>query len=134
MKNESSSSLPSNRSFGILFTVVFGLIGAWAFWRHGLSYGWWFGAAAITLLVTLTAPAALTPLNRAWMKLAELLNRVVSPLVLGLLFYAVVTPIGMFKRVTGWDPMRSRFDPESNSYWIDRDPPGPQSGSLKNQF
>jgi Saxitoxin biosynthesis operon protein SxtJ len=126
--------LPSNRSFGTLFVVVFGLIAAWSFWRKGVTYPLWLGASGLTLAVTLLAPGWLTPLNRAWMKLAELLNRVVSPIVLGVLFFLVITPFGFVKRLTGWDPMRKSFNPAVASYWIDRDPPGPAPESLDKQY
>ena len=86
------------------------------------------------LLVTLTAPDWLAPFNRAWMKLAELLNRVVSPLVLGLLFFGLFTPIAWGMRLAGRDAMKRRFEPEASSYWQDRDPPGPDPDGLHNQF
>jgi len=134
MPNDSPPVLPSNRSFGLLFTLVFGLVGAWMAWRRVAAYPWWLGASAATLLVTLVWPSLLAPFNRAWMKLAELLNRIVSPLVLGILFFGLVTPIGFLRRLSGWDPMSSRYDAQAKSYWIERDPPGPPSDSLKNQY
>lgn len=134
MSNQSPTPLPSNRSFGFLFTAVFALVGGWMAWRQVAAYPWWLGASGLTLLVTLAWPAWLAPFNRAWMKLADVLGRIVSPIVLGVLFYLVVTPFGFIKRLTGWDPMRRRFDATSSSYWIDRSPPGPPPDSLKNQF
>lgn len=134
MSDESPPQLPNNRSFGVLFTLVFALVGAWMVWRGAPAYVWWLAASGVTLLATLAWPALLTPFNRAWMKLAEVLHRIVSPLVLGLLFYAVITPIGLAKRLTGWNPMRRGFDSKLPSYWIPREPPGPASDSLKNQF
>jgi hypothetical protein len=133
--NQSSPTpLPSNRSFGRLFVVVFALIGLWSLWRGGDTYLWWFGAAAIVLIVTLAVPDVLAPFNRAWMKLGELLGRIVSPVVLGFIFFLVITPFGVVKRLTGWDPMRRRFERDTTSYWIERDPPGPDPDSLPNQF
>ena len=124
----------SDRSFGILFVVVFGLVGIWSFWRQGSAYPWWFGASVLTLVVTLIAPGWLAPLNRAWMRFGVLLNRIVSPVVLGVLFFLVFTPFGWVKRLFGWDPMRRKYDPASDSYWIDRNPPGPDPDGLPNQF
>jgi len=126
--------LPSNRAFGGLFVVIFSLIGLWSLWKQGSTYPWWFGASVLTLLVTLVAPGLLAPLNRAWMKLAEVLHRIVSPVVLGALFFLVITPFGWVKRRSGWDPMRRKYDPAGNSYWIDRSPPGPDPDSFPNQF
>ena len=68
------------------------------------------------------------------MKLAELLNRIVSPLVLGLIFFGIVTPIAWGMRLAGRDVMQRRFEPESPTYWQDRDPPGPDPDGLPNQF
>jgi hypothetical protein len=90
----SESPLPSNRSFGTLFVFVFALVGANGWWRGGSIYLWWFGLSGVTLLVTLVKPALLTPLNRAWMRVAEIVNKIVSPIVLGIMFYAVFAPIG----------------------------------------
>ena len=129
-----TTPLPSNRSFGILFTVVFALAGAYLWWKRLHGVAWLFSASGLTLLVTLLVPAWLTPFNRAWMKLAELLNRVVSPLVLGLIFYGMFTPIAWGMRLAGRDALRRRFEPEAKTYWLERDPPGPDPSGLPNQF
>jgi hypothetical protein len=126
--------LPSNRSFGTLFVVVFGLLGAVSWWRGGAIYPWVFGLSALTLAVTLVKPDWLAPANRAWMKLAELLNRVVSPIVLGVIFYGVFTPIAWAMRWAGRDAMKRRFEPAAHTYWVERDPPGPDPAGLPNQF
>jgi len=126
--------LPSNRSFGTLFVVVFGLLGAYSWGRGGAVYPWAFGLSALTLAVTLAKPDWLAPANRAWMKLAELLNRVVSPVVLGVIFYGMFTPIAWVMRWAGRDAMKRRFEPDARSYWVERDPPGPDPAGLPNQF
>src|SRR5262245_51715545 len=81
-------ALPSNRSFGWTFTSVVILFGAYGLWHGGAHSPWLLALAAVTALVTLTREAWLTPLNRAWMKLGELLGKVVSPVVLGIIFFA----------------------------------------------
>jgi hypothetical protein len=126
--------LPSNRSFGTLFVVVFGLLGAYSWWRGGAAYPWAFGLSVLTLVVTLVKPDWLAPANRAWMKLAELLNRVVSPVVLGVIFYGMFTPIAWAMRRAGRDAMKRRFEPAARTYWVERDPPGPDPTGLPNQF
>lgn len=126
--------LPSNRSFGSLFVVVFAFFGALSFLGAG---SWWpvfAGLAVVTALVTLIAPGVLTPLNRAWMALGELMGRVVNPIVLGVLFYGVITPFGLARQWFGADPMKRKFEPALKTYWIDRDPPGPGADSFNNQF
>lgn len=125
---------PSNRSFGLLFTVVFALASGYLSWKHLAGYGWFLAAAGLTLLVTLAAPDWLAPFNHAWMKLAELLNRIVSPLVLGLIFYGIFTPIAWGMRLAGRDALNRHWEAQSSTYWRDRDPPGPDPDSLPNQF
>lgn len=128
-------TLPSNRSFGFLFTVVFAIAGAYFWFKQHTGQSWFFAAAAaFTLLITLTVPGWLTPFNRAWMKLAEILNRIVSPLVLGIIFFGVFTPIAWCMRLAGRDALKRRWDAQAHTYWQERDPPGPAPDSLNNQF
>jgi hypothetical protein len=126
--------LPSNRSFGTLFVAVFALVGGYVWWRGGSSHPWWFGLSGLTLAVTLAKPGLLTPLNRAWMKLAEVLNKVVSPVVLGVMFFGVLAPVGIAMRLFGRDAMKRRVDPSAPSYWEERTPPGPDPAGLPNQY
>ena len=128
------SPLPSNYSFGMLFVAVFALVGSYVWWRGGSLHPWWFGLSASTLLVTLVAPDLLAPLNRAWMRLASILNTIVSPIVLGIMFFGVFAPIGIVMRLAGRDAMRRRLDPRARTYWQERDPPGPDPSGLPNQF
>ena len=126
--------LPSNRSFGTLFVVVFGLLGAYSWWRGGGVYPWAFGLSGLTFVVTLAKPDWLAPANRAWMKLAEVLNRVVSPIVLGVMFFGLFTPTAWVMRLAGRDAMKRRFEPAARTYWVERDPPGPDPAGLPHQF
>lgn len=126
--------LPSDRSFGFVFVVFFALLSAVGWWR-GWTWALWPAAlSGLTLVVTLVRPSALRPLNRLWMRLAELLNRVVSPVVLGIIYFALFTPVALFMRVIGRDALHRRFDPIARSYWVHREPPGPDPKSLPNQF
>lgn len=126
--------LPSDRSFGLTFVFVLGALAGWLWWReHG---GAWMAGlgAALLLAVSLAYPRILHPFNRAWMAFGAVLQRIVSPVVLGVMFFGVITPLGWALRVGGRDEMRRRFEPDAPSYWIDRDPPGPAPGSLNQQF
>jgi hypothetical protein len=76
----------------------------------------------------------LSPLNRLWLRFGLLLHKIVSPLVLGIMFFLVITPIGLLMRAVGKDLLRLKFDKRSSSYWIERLPPGPPPESLKDQF
>jgi hypothetical protein len=109
----------SNRSFGLTFAAVFAALGAISLWR-GLERGTWeLGLAVALLAIAGFAPGVLAPLNRAWTWIGRGLNRVVSPLLIIVLFYGVVTPVGLAMRAVGKDPLRRRRDPRSSSYWID---------------
>ena len=124
----------SDRSFGVVFAVVFLLIAAWPLW-HGESPRWWaLVGSALFAVVALMKPALLAGLNRQWLKLGMLLGKIISPIALGLLFYGVVTPIGVVLRLAGKDPLRLKFDRGAGSYWIRREPPGPSPDSMTNQF
>jgi Saxitoxin biosynthesis operon protein SxtJ len=126
--------LPSNRSFGTLFVAVAALLGAFGWWRGSVLYPWAFALSALILVVTLAVPDWLAPANRAWMKLAAILNRIVSPIVLGVLFFIVLTPTAFVIRLLGRDAMKRRFDLSARTYWVERDPPGPDPSGLPNQF
>jgi len=124
----------SDRSFGVVFAVVFLLIAGWPLW-YGEGLRWWaVGVATVFALIAAVRPALLAELNRQWMKLGVLLGKVVSPIALGLLFYGVITPIGVVLRLAGKDPLRLKFDRGADSYWIRREPPGPPPDSMTNQF
>jgi len=124
---------PSNRSFGFTFAGLFAIVCALSSWRNGAVDLWWLGASAAFLIVTLMGPALLTPLNRAWAAIGRLLHTIVSPVVLALLFYGAITPIGLLSRLFGHDPLRRRIDRAAPSYWIERKR-GASKSSMKNQF
>lgn len=124
----------SNRSFGIVFTVVFGLIGLAPILGDGSIRWWSLAIAGVFLVLSLFYPQLLAPLNRLWTRFGLLLHNIVNPIVLGLLFFVVVTPIGLLMRLFGKRPLNIDFDRETTSYWIDREPPGPAPETMKQQF
>lgn len=124
----------SDRGFGIVFTVFFAILAGIKF-ALGSDWAWlWTGLAAATLAVTLIRASLLASLNRLWMKLGLALHRVLNPLIMGLIFYGVFAPFGLVMRLFGWDGLRRKIDRGADSYWIDRDPPGPEPDSMKMQF
>ena len=125
---------PSDRGFGLVFAGALGLIGAVRLWRGHPGAGWWFLVAALFLVVALSGPSLLAPLNRLWLKLGLLLYRVVNPVVMGILFYLCVTPMGLLMRLLGKDFLRLGRDPGARSYWIERRPPGPAPHTMRDQF
>lgn len=89
---------------------------------------------SLLFILALIAPSALSGLNRAWMKLGLLLSKIVTPIVMGLIFFTTVTPIGLLMRLFGKDLLNVKADPNAKSYWVERSPPGPAPDSIKNQF
>ncbi|MAE44672.1 MAG: hypothetical protein CMF63_06780 [Magnetovibrio sp.] len=124
----------SERTFGLVFAAVFALIGLWPLTGGAPVRPWALGLTAIFMLFALVRPVALRPLNLLWHRFGMLLNSIVSPLVMGVLFFLTVTPMALIMRIAGKDPLRLRFDRQAKSYWIERDPPGPDPDSMKNQF
>ena len=124
----------SDRAFGVVMVVVFVIIGLWPL-PSGESPHWWaLLVAAVICGVAVARPALLAPFNRLWFKFGLLLNRVTSPLIMGLLFYGVITPYGYVLRWMGKDLLQLRFDPSAKSYWVLRSPPGPAPETIKRQF
>jgi hypothetical protein len=147
--HDDAEEIGSDRSFAITFAVVFGLIAAYFYFFGGPSWmpdslqsaSWypktWMGLAGISgafLVVGFTVPSILHPFNVVWMKFAMVLNMIVSPIVMGLLFFLTVTPMAILVRIMGKDLLRLRLEKDAKSYWIERDPPGPPPESIKNQF
>ncbi|MGQ0584526.1 MAG: SxtJ family membrane protein [Reyranella sp.] len=124
----------SDRGFGFVFAGVFAIVSAISLWRSGTTWHWALPLAAAFLLVALVYPRLLGPLNRLWLKFGLLLYKVMNPLILGLLFFVTIMPIGLVMRAFGKDFLRLRLDGNAKSYWIDRTPPGPPPQSMRNQF
>ena len=124
----------TDRAFGFVFAIVFTVLGGWL-WFKGFD-GWPFAlaVAGAFLLAALVRSSVLAPLNRLWMRFGRLLHAIVSPVVLGLLFFAVMTPVGLMMRAFKKDPLRLALDDQVQSYWIVREPPGPDPQTMRNQF
>jgi hypothetical protein len=120
-------TIPSDRKFGWTFTALFMLAGA-------LYQPWLIALAALLAAVTTTRAHWLAPLKHAWMKLGEILNYVVSPVVLGVIFFALFTPVAMLMRMAGRDAMKRRYEAAAPTYWQRRDPPGPADDSFRQMF
>jgi hypothetical protein len=125
---------PSNRSVGLTFAAVLVLIGFAPLLRGGEPHVWSVGAGFAFAAVALIVPRALSPLNRIWTKLGLMLHKVMSPVVLGIMFFVVIMPMGLIMKALRRDPLRLRFDPQADSYWVRREPPGPAPQDLPEQF
>jgi len=124
----------SDRSFGLVFAAVFAIIGCWPL-LHGEPPRWWaLAIAAAFAVVALVRPQVLHPLNRLWLAFGRLLHKIVSPLVMGVIFFAAVTPTGWIMRLRGKDLLSLKRRPDLKSYWIRRAPEPPEPETMKNQF
>ena len=129
----SEIELPSNQKFGFFFTFVFVMVAAYFHYSANVSWAYVFIAMAmIFLLVTLIKSDALLPLNKLWMGLGILLGMIVSPIVLGIIFFGLFTPIAMLMRLSGRDELHLKFT-QKTSHWISREEPV-KSESFKYQF
>jgi hypothetical protein len=131
----SPQKLPSNRNFGFLFAGIFTLISAYEGYHgaNAITFYSWLVAGSSVGLIAVAAPNLLTPFNKAWMALGDLMGKVMSPLVLGIIFFVLITPNALITRLFGRDELRLK-KADINSYWIDRDPLGPAGDSFKNQY
>ena len=133
-KHSAENKGSSDRSFGVIFSIVFLIIACYPLLASGTIQIWSLVFAGIFLLLALIIPCVLAPANRLWMRFGELLHRIVSPIALGIVFYFAVLPTGILLRLFGKDSLRLRMDPAAESYWINREPPGPDADSFNNQF
>ena len=124
----------SNRAFGWTFVAVFLIVGLWPLHANGGLRWWAVVVAALVMAATMAMPELLTIPNRLWLRFGLLLHRVVSPVALGLMFYVVITPMGLLMRAMGKDLLSLRRGDPSGTYWVKRDPPGPKPSSMSKQF
>jgi len=123
----------SDRSFGLVFGSVFSIIACCPL-LHWQPPRWWALAVAVAFAaVALARPRLLRPLNRVWLALGRLLHKIVSPLIMGVIFFAAVTPTGWIMRLRGKDVLSLARRPDLSSYWIAREPP-PPAETMKRQF
>jgi hypothetical protein len=120
----------SNKSFGIVFFFVFFLIGIYPLLNSNDLRFWSLFLSIIFLILGLMNSKILTPLNRIWFKFGVLLGTIVSPFVMGVIFFFIVTPIGVIMRITGKDLLSLKYS-NKNTYWIEKS--GPKS-RMRNQF
>jgi len=124
----------SDRAFGVVFTVVFLIIGLWPLMSSAGPRIWALVVAGLTLTAALAYPSVLAPLNRLWTRFGLLLHKVTNPLIMGLVFFLTVTPTALIMKMLGKDPLNRKIDRNAKTYWIDRSPPGPSPETMKNQF
>ena len=123
--------LPSNRNFGIVFFLVFLIISLYPLILNEDLAKWPLVISIIFLALALINSKILTPLNRLWFKFGIFLGRIISPIIMALIFFLVVTPIGLVMRLLRKDLLNLKYNKKNKSYWIEKN--GPKS-KMKNQF
>ena len=125
------NNVGTNRNFGLVFFIFFLIISIWPLIDGGTLRIWSIVISLAFLFLGLLNSKILSPLNLLWMKFGELLGKVIAPMVLSLIYFLVITPIGLLMRLIGKDFMKKNFSKKNNSYWIKRDK---NVGSMKKQF
>ena len=129
----SEVELPPNRKFGFFFTFVFAVVAAYFVYSVKMNWAYAFIAVAlIFLIVTLVKSDVLLPLNKLWMRFGFLLGKIMNPIVIGIIFFGLFTPIATLMRLSGRDELRLKFSQKAN-HWITRSEPI-KSESFKQQF
>ena len=122
--------ISSNRSFGIVFFIVFLLIGTYPLLNNDHVRIWSLIISIVFLILGLLNSKILLPLNKIWFKFGILLGKIISPLIMGLIFFVVVTPIGLLMRLFNKDLLSLKLN-KNKSYWIEKNDP---KSKMKNQF
>ena len=122
--------ISSNRSFGIVFFIVFLILALYPLTYNGETRVWSLIISLIFLVLGLFNSKILTPLNKLWFKFGIFLGKIISPIIMGIIFFLVVTPIGLLMRLLGKDLINLKYN-NTKSYWIEKK--GPKS-KMKNQF
>lgn len=127
-------ALSNERRFGLLLACIFALIALLPLLHGGAARYWSLAVAAVALSAALFWPRLLIWPCRGWMVFGNILHHIVSPLVMGLLFFCVFTPAGLFMRAIGKRPLALQRDEKAKSYWIEREQPAPAKDSMKFGF
>ena len=124
----------SDRSFGFVIAAALAIISCLPLLRSEAPRWWLFGVAIVFLAAAIIRPHILHHLNRAWLAFGRLLHRIVSPLIMGAVFFLFVTPIAWVMRLRGKDLLSLSRRPDISSYWIPHEPSPPATESMKRQF
>lgn len=123
----------SDQAFGMLFCAVFLVLFLHAYWKVGELRLWQLAVAILFFLIALVAPITLRPLNKAWMKLGDLLGLIFTPIIMGVLFFFAVTGMSILMKIFRAKFMPIRMEPDAKSYWVIREEPV-EKDRLKFQF
>ncbi len=124
-------NIRNNRSFGILFFLVFFIIGLWPLLSSKAPTLVFIIIAIVFLILGLTNSQFLTPINKLWVKFGELLGRIIAPIVMFIIYSIILTPLSLLIRISGKDLLKLKYLKKTNSYWIKRNK---DLGSMNKQF
>jgi len=131
MLHKSKIKMSSNRNFGLVFFIVFLILGLWPTKSGGEIRIWLVAISLIFLILGIMKSRLLTPLNHLWFRFGMILGVVIAPIIMGAVFFLVVTPIGIVMSIMGKDPLNKKYDKKKETYWIKR---RTSTGSMKRQF
>ena len=131
MSHKSKIKISSNRNFGLVFFIVFLIVGLWPLTYENPIRIWLVIISMVFLILGLMNSKLLTPLNKLWFKFGMILGAIVAPVVMGVVFFLVITPIGLFMQIIGKDLLKKRYDKKKATYWIIR---GKPVSTMKQQF
>ena len=131
MTSSSKIKISSNRSFGLVFFVIFLIVALWPLKSGEDIRLWSLVLSIIFFILGIFNSKLLTPLNKLWFKFGILLGSIVSPLIMGIVYFLVVTPIGILMRILGKDLLKTSKVKNTSTYWIKRDK---QLSTMKKQF
>ena len=120
----------NNKSFGILFFIIFLLVALWPLINSQFIRLWALGIASIFLVLGITNSKILTPVKKSWIKLGEILGKIIAPIVMGFIYFIIITPIGLLMRLIGKDVLNLKLN-KNDSYWIKR---AKNVNTMKRQF
>ena len=128
---KSNIKISSNRNFGLVFFFIFLVVSIWPL-THNESPRIWSAIIYLAFLIlVLTRSKLLTPLNRLWAKFGIILGSIIAPIVMGVVFFLVITPIGLVMKIIGKDLLSIKYDKKKETYWVKRDKP---TSTMKQQF
>jgi hypothetical protein len=124
----------SDRGFGLVLAAFFLVVAGFKLWKGTPNWTWWLLPAVVLSIIAYLRPGVLAPFNKLWTLLGLFLFKIISPLVLGVIYYGMITPMGVLMRARKKDILSRRLDRSATTYWIVRNPPGPEPEGMKNQF
>ena len=131
MQKKFKREISSNKSFGIVFFFVFLIISLWPLLNENPLRVWSLIIAIVFLILGLMDSKLLDPLNIIWFKFGKLLGSIIAPIIMGIIFFAIVTPTGLIMKLLGKDLLNYKYKNKNKSYWINREK---QKSTMRQQF